>query len=238
MKKVLAVNSDPRKHSETAQLLEASLEGAREAGAQTRMIQLYDLSFSGCIGCASCKRLGHPSYNKCILKDDLTPILQELRETDVVILGTPLMFAKINGDMQNFLERWFQPENTNEPYNASMWPRVTRTALYLTTYQSQAEMLQMGYQFPATGLMKRFVGDLHVKLITDTMQFPEDSNNYYAFQYDAAQRKELYHTRFQEQLQEARQLAKQLTELPAEIGNPYREQHIKWYNEHVLGITE
>ena len=153
------------------------------------MIQLCDLSFRGCIGCASCKRPGHPSYNKCILKDDLTPILQELRETDVVILGTPLMFAKINGDMQNFLERWFQPENTNEPYNASMWPRVTRTALYLTTYQSQAEMLQMGYQFPATGLMKRFVGDLHVKLITDTMQFPEDSNNYYAFQYDAAQRK-------------------------------------------------
>ena len=99
-------------------------------------------------------------------------------------------------------------------------------------------MLQMGYQIPATGLMKRFVGDLHVKLIADTMQFPEDSNNYYAFQYDAAQRKELYHTRFQEQLQEARQLAKQLTELPAEIGNPYREQHIKWYNEHVLGITE
>lgn len=74
MKKVLAVNSDPRKHSETAQLLEASLEGAREAGAQTRMIQLCDLSFSGCIGCASCKRLGHPSYNKCILKDDLTAI--------------------------------------------------------------------------------------------------------------------------------------------------------------------
>ena len=70
MKKVLAVNSDPRKHSETAQLLEASLEGAREAGAQTRMIQLCDLSFSGCIGCASCKRLGHPSYNNCILKDD------------------------------------------------------------------------------------------------------------------------------------------------------------------------
>lgn len=237
MKKVLAINSDPRKTGETAALLQASLEGAKQAGAETRMIHLYDLNFSGCLGCAACKKFGHPSYNKCILKDDLTPILQELRQTDVVILGAPLMFAKINGDMQNFLERWFQPENTNEPYEASMWPRITRTALYLTTYQSGEEMARMGYQFPATNLMRRFVGDLHIKLITDTLGFPDDGM-YYAKQYDQAKRQEIHRTRFAKELEEAQKLAAELTKLPAVIENPYRERHVAWYNAHVLGLTD
>ena len=53
MKKAYAINGGPRKDGTTARILAAALEGAKEAGAETKMINLYDLDFSGCIGCAA-----------------------------------------------------------------------------------------------------------------------------------------------------------------------------------------
>ena len=55
--KVMAFNGSPRKKKwNTVTLLNNALEGARSAGAQTELIQLYDLNFSGCISCFSCKK--------------------------------------------------------------------------------------------------------------------------------------------------------------------------------------
>jgi len=47
--KVMAFNGSPRKKEwNTVTLLEKALEGAASVGAQTELIQLYDLNFSGC----------------------------------------------------------------------------------------------------------------------------------------------------------------------------------------------
>ncbi len=41
--KMIAVNGSPRKNGNTAVLLENALRGARENGAETRLVHLYDL---------------------------------------------------------------------------------------------------------------------------------------------------------------------------------------------------
>jgi len=52
--KVIAFNGSPRKTKwNTVTLLENALEGAKSVGAETELVQLYDLSFSGCISCFS-----------------------------------------------------------------------------------------------------------------------------------------------------------------------------------------
>ena len=56
MKKIIAVNAGPRKRWNTAQTVNAAAEGAREAGAEVEVINLFDLKeYSGCVSCFGCK---------------------------------------------------------------------------------------------------------------------------------------------------------------------------------------
>ena len=41
-------NASPRKGWNTAKMLEAAKAGAEEAGAETEIVNLYDISFPGC----------------------------------------------------------------------------------------------------------------------------------------------------------------------------------------------
>ena len=62
VKKIIAVNGSPRKKGSTAELLENALRGAKDAGAETELVNLYSLNFKGCISCgqaASFVRIQH-----------------------------------------------------------------------------------------------------------------------------------------------------------------------------------
>jgi len=65
------------------------LEGAREAGAETEIIHLYDIQFKGCSSCFVCKLKGN-TVNKCAMKDALAPVLQKICECDALLLGSPI----------------------------------------------------------------------------------------------------------------------------------------------------
>ena len=53
--KVIAVNGSPRKEWNTAAMLEKALAGAADQGAETELIHLYDLKYTGCTSCFACK---------------------------------------------------------------------------------------------------------------------------------------------------------------------------------------
>ena len=56
--KALFVNGSPRKNWTTHKMLESAMEGAREAGAETELVHLYDAAFKGCVSCFACKVKG------------------------------------------------------------------------------------------------------------------------------------------------------------------------------------
>ena len=62
--KIIALNGSPRKNWNTALLLENALKGAKDAGAETEMVHLYDINFKGCISCFLCKRQNSKYYGK------------------------------------------------------------------------------------------------------------------------------------------------------------------------------
>ena len=73
--KVMAFNGSPRKTWNTATLLAKALEGAASKGAETKLVHLYDLKFTGCKSCFACKTKDGPSYGRCGAQDELTPLL-------------------------------------------------------------------------------------------------------------------------------------------------------------------
>ncbi len=90
MTKALFINGSQRKNGNTAQLLKRAMDGAREAGAEVELVNLYDrsMNYKGCMSCFACKLKGGKK-GVCSFKDDLQPILQKAVEADVLVCGSP-----------------------------------------------------------------------------------------------------------------------------------------------------
>ncbi len=104
MKKIIAVNAGPRKRWNTAQMVNAAAEGAREAGAEVEVINLFDLKqYSGCVSCFGCKT--EKFKGVCICRDDLKPVLDKIREADGLIIGTPNYLGEGTATFRSLYER-------------------------------------------------------------------------------------------------------------------------------------
>ncbi len=106
MKKIMIIDGGPRKNMNTAQMLQKIAEGARSVGdnIEVKLVRLYDLDYKGCMSCMACKIKGKAS-NVCKFKDALTPILDEIAQADGLVLGSPIYFGDVTGQMRTFLER-------------------------------------------------------------------------------------------------------------------------------------
>jgi multimeric flavodoxin WrbA len=137
---VIAINGSPRKKRNTATLLEHAIEGAASRGAETELIHLYDLDYKGCTSCFSCKLKDGKSYGKCAMKDGLTPVLEKIAGAGVLILGSPIYFGIVTGEMRSFMERLLFPNLTYTRPPQSLASRNIRTAFVYTMNVSEQQM--------------------------------------------------------------------------------------------------
>ena len=107
--KVLAINGQRQKTVEHGNMLNKALDGAASKGAQTELIHLYDLNFTGCTSCYECKLKNGTSFGRCALKDELSIVLGKIETVDALILGAPIYLGTIPGVMKSFLERLATP---------------------------------------------------------------------------------------------------------------------------------
>src|SRR5512145_1855046 len=140
MTTVIAINGSPRKKWNTATLLEHVLEGAQAQGAETELVHLYDLDFKGCTSCFACKLKGGKSYGKCVMKDDLAPVLERIAGADALVLGSPIYFGNVTGEMRSFMERLLFPNLTYTRPPQSRAPRQIPTAFMYTMNVSEQLM--------------------------------------------------------------------------------------------------
>ena len=103
--KLLAFNGSPRKSQGTTDILmEAFIDGAREADAEIEKHHIVDLDVKGCLGCFTC---WWKTPGKCVHRDDMDWILPKLSEADILLLGTPIYGRNVTNYLQRLLERTF-----------------------------------------------------------------------------------------------------------------------------------
>jgi len=107
--KALFLNGSPRKNGNTAQMLCAAMDGARSAGAETELVDLYDYINSGCKSCFACKMKNSKTNGLCVIRDDIRPILEKALNAEVLILGSPVYYGSASAQMRAFLERLLYP---------------------------------------------------------------------------------------------------------------------------------
>lgn len=99
-KKVLTIETSPRKHGNTEIMAERFLEGAKEAGHETERISLYDQNLQFCRGCLACQKT-----RECVIKDDVSVLLRKIQDADVLVFSTPIYFYEMTGQMKTLLDR-------------------------------------------------------------------------------------------------------------------------------------
>ena len=183
---VIAINGSPRKNWNTATLLNKALEGASSQGATTELIHLYGLNFKGCVSCFACKLKGGKSYGKCAYKDDLTPVLEKIESADAVILGSPIYFSEVTGEMRSFMERLIFPYLVYDKNYSSLNEKKKPIGLIYTGNVPESMMKEVEYDRILSryeNLFEKFMGPTESLFVTDTYQF-SDYSKYVATAFD------------------------------------------------------
>ncbi len=172
---VIAINGSPRKSWNTATLLQKALAGAESAGSETELVHLYDLEFKGCTSCFACKLKGGKSYGRCAMKDDLTPILNNIERADALILGSPIYFGSVTGEMRSFMERLMFPYLTYTNPPASLFPKKIPTAFIYTMNVSKEQMMEFyGVHIQSNEqTLSRMFGACESFFSNETLQFED-----------------------------------------------------------------
>lgn len=173
--KVVAINGSPRKDWNTATVLKKALEGAAARGAEAELIHLADYANPGCISCFACKQNQRTSHGKCLLKDELAPVLEKVTAADAFVLGAPIYLGAVNGMMQSFFERLIFPYICYGDY-AAHHIRQRRTGYIYTLGADEERIREAGFDRPAHWnqmLLERFFGPSEYLLVSDTYQFDD-----------------------------------------------------------------
>ncbi|MBU4262329.1 MAG: flavodoxin family protein [Proteobacteria bacterium] len=215
--KVMAFNGSPRKKWNTATLLGKALEGAAAQGAETRLVHLYDLDYKGCISCFACKTRGGESYGTCAVQDDLTSLFAEIKEADAIILGSPIYFGDVSGELRSFVERLLFPYLVYDNPPRSLYPRKIRTAWIYTMNVSEDIAPILGYDrlFNSNALiMERIFGHSESLMSYDTYQF-KDYTKVVADRFDVDKKEKRRREVFPQDCKKAFNLGAALAEEPA-----------------------
>ena len=103
--KVLGIHSSPIKKGNTAFVLDAALEEASHApGVTSECVALAGLTINDCRHCNWCISKQTPE-RLCSIEDDASPILDKIRECDVLVLASPVYFGRLSGSMACLIDR-------------------------------------------------------------------------------------------------------------------------------------
>lgn len=181
--KAVFINGSPRKGWNTHQMILKAEEGARDAGAEVQEFDLYDLNFSGCRSCFACKIKGSKTEGGCTYPDDLKPVMDAVREADVLVLASPVYLGNLSAQMNLFWERLMF---TNLTYSSEKTQRrmkkLKRSAMIITMGCPKELMGRMGYRqhFDYLGQQLGYtVGNAPARMLylNDALQF-EDYSRY------------------------------------------------------------
>jgi multimeric flavodoxin WrbA len=151
--------------------------------------------------------------DQCVTKDDLLPVLERIRKSDAIILGSPIYFGCVTGEMRSLMERLFFPYVSYDGKPSSFGKKI-KTAFIYTMNVPEKFLDSSGYSKMFNDNQKtleRVFGSPSEALIsTETYQF-DDYSKYDSSMFDVEQRATRHATVFKEDSKKAFELGERLT---------------------------
>lgn len=215
MKRIIAVNASPRARWNTGTLVREVARGAESGGAEAQVFDLVKLEkHSGCMSCFACKLA--PNEGRCVFRDGLSPVLEAIRESDGLVIGTPNYLGDANAEFKALYERLaFQSLTYRDEPGRYGFRRIP--VLFIMTSNVPADLYgKVGYD----AMVERYrsqldaaVGDTRTLIVGETLQV-KDYSRYDWTIFDAEARQERHDTVFPEEKEKAFQLGVEMVRQP------------------------
>ena len=134
--KIVCVKGSPRLNGNSATIADYFLKHAQEKGGEIQAFALNKLKYSGCQACMACKT----KQDKCAVNDELTEVLDAIRETDILLIATPIYFSEVTGQVKTFIDRTFSylvPDYMTNPKPSRLMPG--KKLVFIMTHENADE---------------------------------------------------------------------------------------------------
>ena len=200
-KRIVVVNAGPRKGWNTDTLLTEAARGAESAGAEIVRFDLFRLEkYTGCISCFGCKKEKYKG--QCICRDGLKPVLDAIRESDGLIIGSPNYLSELTASFRALYERLIFQNLTYNMDNPCCNEHFIPVLLIMpsnapdTMYRPMMENYQQ--------VLSNFVGPTELLISGDTLQLKDYSKTDWEWSlFDPEAKKARHETVFPQECQKA-----------------------------------
>ena len=114
---ILVLNGSPRANGNTAAMVNAFVEGAKENGHHITVVPVCQKKIAGCLAYEYCHTKGN---GKCIQRDDMQEIYPVLEETDMIVLASPVYYHSFTGQLQCAVNRIYALDKPKNLKKASL----------------------------------------------------------------------------------------------------------------------
>jgi len=144
------------------------------------------------------------------MKDDLTSVLEKVHNAKTLLLGSPIYFGDITGQMRCFLERLSFPAMTYDDYGKQLYNGQINVAFFFTmNVDDEYSRMYKSVFENNTNLLKKFGGITEYYLATDTLQF-DDYSKFQTGQFDENTKRQRHEEQFPKDLQDVFEIGKRL----------------------------
>ena len=106
--KVLLLNGSPRENGNIALAFKNMEQVFDELNVEYEDIQLGKKDIRGCIACEKCRETG-----KCVFNDIVNELAEKLKESDGLVIGSPVYYGSANGTLMSALQRMFYSNHSD-----------------------------------------------------------------------------------------------------------------------------
>ncbi|MBQ1924561.1 MAG: flavodoxin family protein [Proteobacteria bacterium] len=196
-KRIIAVNAGPRKGWNTDTLITEASKGAESAGATVERFDLFKLErYTGCISCFGCKK--EKFKGQCICRDALKPVLDAIRESDGLIIGSPNYLSEMTASFRALYERLIFQNLTYNKENPCCNAHPIPVLLIMTSNAPDTMYSQLLNNYQQ--VLSRFVGPTEVFVSGNTLQLKDYSKTDWPWSlFDPEDKKQRHETVFPEE---------------------------------------
>ena len=196
-KRIIAVNASPRKGWNTDTLITEASKGAESAGATVERFDLFKLErYTGCISCFGCKK--EKFKGQCICRDALKPVLDAIRESDGLIIGSPNYLSEMTASFRALYERLVFQNLTYNKENPCCNAHPIPVLLIMTSNAPDTMYSQLLNNYQQ--VLSRFVGPTEVFVSGNTLQLKDYSKTDWPWSlFDPEDKKQRHETVFPEE---------------------------------------
>ncbi len=209
-KRIVAVNAGPRKGWNTDTLITEAARGAEAAGAVIERFDLFRIEkYTGCISCFGCKREKNKGH--CICSDGLTPVLDAIRSSDGLIIGSPNYLSEMTASFRALYERLIFQNLTYNLETPCCNLRPVPVLLIMTSNAPDTAYLPLLRNYQQT--LNRFVGPADVLVSGNTLQLKDYSKTDWPWtMFDPDEKHKRHETVFPEECRKAYDMGMKLAQ--------------------------